>query len=118
MEYLHSQNPPIIHWDIKPENVLINEGKLKIADFGWSNYQKSIWNTFCGTPDYLSPEMITGSGHDESIDIWGIGVLLYELLHKKTPFRHDINPKDWLAIKKLEHNILKGYFIISDSIST
>ena len=49
-----------------------------------------------------------GSGHDESIDIWGIGVLFYEIIHKKTPFRHDINPKDRLAVKKLEHNILKG----------
>jgi hypothetical protein len=61
--------------------------------------------------------MILGSGHDESVDVWGIGVLYYEMLHKKTPFRHDINPKDRLAIKKLEHNVLKGYFVLDENIS-
>ena len=117
LSYLHSQNPPIIHRDIKPENILINGATLKIADFGWSNYQKCIRNTFCGTPDYLSPEMILGSGHDESVDIWGVGVLFYEMLHRKTPFRHDINPNDRQAVKKLEHNILKGHYIFDEWIS-
>lgn len=43
-------------------------------------------NTFCGTVDYLAPEMINGKGHDEKVDIWALGVILYELLHNKTPF--------------------------------
>lgn len=83
---MHERNPPIIHRDIKPENVLIDNGILKIADFGWSNYQDDIRNTFCGTPDYLAPEMIIGNGHDESLDVWGLGVLMFELLHGKPPF--------------------------------
>lgn len=61
---LHEQNPPIIHRDIKPENILFfKEGTLKIADFGWSNIQQDkVRMTFCGTPDYLAPEMIMEKG--------------------------------------------------------
>lgn len=63
--YLHSQNPPIIHRDIKPENILIDSsGRVKLGDFGWSNKQIGLRNTFCGTLDYLSPEMILGTGHN------------------------------------------------------
>lgn len=86
IQYLHNKTPPIIHRDLKPENVLLCGSSLKIADFGWSNFNNEIRNTFCGTPDYLAPEMILGSGHDESIDVWGLGVLMYELLHGVPPF--------------------------------
>lgn len=106
----------MIHRDLKPENILISQGKMKIADFGWSNYQRPIRNTFCGTPDYLSPEMILGSGHDESIDLWGIGVLYYEMLHRRPPFRLEVSPKDRQAIKKIEQNILKGVFIMDERV--
>lgn len=81
IQYLHNRSPPIIHRDLKPENVLLCSHTLKIADFGWSNFNNELRNTFCGTPDYLAPEMILGTGHDESIDIWGLGILMYELLH-------------------------------------
>ena len=84
--YLHSKNPPILHRDIKPENILICNDKLKIADFGWSNFKTDIRNTYCGTPDYLSPEMILGTNHNEKTDIWSLGVLLYELLHGRPCF--------------------------------
>ena len=81
--YLHHMNPPVMHRDIKPENVLINSKmKAKLTDFGWSNYftpgEKRY--SICGTPIYLAPEMIKGTGHDEKVDIWSIGVLLFELL--------------------------------------
>lgn len=47
-------------------------------------------NTYCGTPDYLSPEMILGTGHNEKLDVWSLGILTYEMLHGKTPFRPNL----------------------------
>ena len=108
--YLHSKNPPILHRDIKPENILIHDSTLKIADFGWSNVDDEIRNTFCGTPDYLSPEMILGTGHNEKLDIWTLGILMFELLHGEPPFSPKNNKvRDRrLLQKKIEDNILKG----------
>ncbi len=90
VEYLHNLDPPIIHRDIKPENILLDENyRVKLADFGWSNYVSSdeVRKTYCGTPEYLSPEMIRRQGHDTSIDVWSIGILLFELLTGHSPFR-------------------------------
>ena len=89
VKYLHTRDPPIIHRDIKPENVLLDsEGICKLADFGWSNFEEGNKQreTYCGTPEYLAPEMINKSGHDENIDIWSLGVMLFEMLTGKTPF--------------------------------
>lgn len=88
--YLHNMEPPIIHRDIKPENVLLNENnKIKLTDFGWSNYVEdtSVRSTYCGTPVYLAPEMIKEIGHDENLDIWCIGILMFELLTGNIPFQ-------------------------------
>ena len=88
--FLHNMNPPIIHRDIKPENVLLNEGIIaKLTDFGWSNYiqEDKERKTVCGTPIYLAPEIIKEQGHDKRVDIWCIGVLLFELITKKVPFQ-------------------------------
>ena len=91
VKYLHSFDPPIIHRDIKPENILLDEnGRVKLADFGWSNYVSSnneLRKTYCGTPEYLAPEMVKKEGHDTSVDIWDLGVLMFELLAGKPPFR-------------------------------
>ena len=88
--FLHNMDPPIIHRDIKPENVLLNEGIVaKLTDFGWSNYiqEDKERKTVCGTPIYLAPEIIKEQGHDERVDIWCIGVLLFELITGKVPFQ-------------------------------
>ena len=88
--YLHRMNPPIIHRDIKPENVLMDENDRAIlTDFGWSNYldDSEKRSTICGTPIYLAPEMINSKGHDEKVDIWCIGVLLFELITGRVPFQ-------------------------------
>ena len=81
--YLHNMKPQIIHRDIKPENILIGANMIaKLTDFGWSTYIKpgDVRNSICGTPVYMAPEMINRTGHDEKVDIWCVGVLLFELL--------------------------------------
>ena len=101
--FLHNMNPPIIHRDIKPENVLLTEKlEAKLTDFGWSNYiqEDEKRTTVCGTPIYLAPEIIKEQGHDERVDIWCIGVLLFELATGGVPFPGN-------DIETLESNILK-----------
>jgi aurora kinase len=89
--YLHNMNPPIIHRDIKPENLLLgNNGQLKLTDFGGSNYLKgSVRFTTCGTQIYHSPEMLSKGGYDTRVDIWAIGVLIFELMVGRPPFKSD-----------------------------
>ncbi|GAB9472381.1 hypothetical protein Gpo141_00009561 [Globisporangium polare] len=88
LEMCHQQH--VIHRDIKPENLLISdEGEILLADFGWSSANVTAAtrrDTLCGTLDYLSPEMIRGEKYDESVDIWAIGIIMYELLVGKPPF--------------------------------
>ena len=101
--YLHNMKPVIIHRDIKPENILLDKNnKAYLTDFGWSNYMPNFCRrtTVCGTPLYLPPEMIEKSGHDETADIWCIGVLLFELISGQTPFKGD-------DIDTVAHNIRK-----------
>ena len=88
--YLHNMVPIIVHRDIKPENILLDENyNAHLIDFGWSNYiiNGRRRNSICGTPLYYPPEMINGLGHDETADIWCIGILLVELSCGKTPFQ-------------------------------
>ncbi|ORX47162.1 Pkinase-domain-containing protein [Hesseltinella vesiculosa] len=86
--YLHSKR--VIHRDIKPENLMIGlNDDLKIGDFGWSVKTDTFdtrRSTFCGTLDYLPPEMIQGLNHDTKADVWALGVLLFEMLTGKPPF--------------------------------
>lgn len=110
LEYLHTRSPPIIHRDIKPENILLDEedhiklaGNLSIhSDFGWSNFSGQERKTYCGTYDYLAPEMIMKTGHDEKLDIWCLGVLVFEMLAGRPPFSGSGNND----VKKLQENIL------------
>ena len=106
IHFLHTQTPPIIHRDIKPENILIVQDKIKITDFGWSNINDSDRDTYCGTPDYLAPEMIQEIGHNEKLDIWTLGVLMYELLVGKAPFTPTGGKDTKDKMKLLEDNIL------------
>ncbi len=87
IHYLHTQPLPVIHRDIKPENILIFESGVKLADFGSSiQHSPDSGDQICGTPEYLAPEMIENQTYDEKIDIWSVGVLVYEMLVGRTPF--------------------------------
>ena len=101
--FLYNMNPPIIHRDIKLENVLLAEGMVaKLTDFRWSNYMQEDEKraTICGTPIYLAHEIIKEKGHDEKVDIWSIGVLLFELLTADAPIQGN-------DLETIKSNILK-----------
>ncbi len=94
VEYLHSQK--IIYRDIKPENIMVDQkGYLKLIDMGTAkvlsvNYGVSRTFTIIGTPHYMAPEIINGKGYSLFIDLWSIGVCLYEFMCGYVPFGDDV----------------------------
>ena len=67
---------------------MLHQGVVKVCDFGWSVYRGSqLRNTFCGTPLYLSPQILIGDSYDESVDVWALGIVLYEMVLGEGPFK-------------------------------
>ena len=110
--FLHENN--IIHRDIKPENLLLDSSNnIKLCDFGWAVQMNSKRNstnnlsdnsnriTFCGTFEYMAPEIVNENRYNIEIDVWSLGILLYEILHGYSPFRSKNNSNEIFA------NILK-----------
>lgn len=91
---MHKVN--VIHRDIKPENLLLDcKGRVKLADFGFSCYDidNKSSQKLCGTPIYCSPEMIKGRFQHKTMDIWSLGVTLFELITCSTPFEGNTENK-------------------------
>eukprot|EP00586_Coscinodiscus_wailesii_P003296 CAMPEP_0172480324 /NCGR_PEP_ID=MMETSP1066-20121228/5414_1 /TAXON_ID=671091 /ORGANISM="Coscinodiscus wailesii, Strain CCMP2513" /LENGTH=798 /DNA_ID=CAMNT_0013241529 /DNA_START=68 /DNA_END=2464 /DNA_ORIENTATION=+ len=84
----HVHSHYIVFRDLKPENILVDQnGYCILIDFGFAKVVIEKTFTMCGTPEYLAPELLLSRGYDKSVDIWGMGVLIYELLAGATPFK-------------------------------
>ncbi|CAD8096433.1 unnamed protein product [Paramecium primaurelia] len=85
LKYLHNQG--IMHRDIKPENIYLHNNHVKLGDFGIAQYIKKQSKSFCGTLDYMAPEVINQNFYDNRIDIWSVGILAYELSNLEPPIK-------------------------------
>ncbi|PAV17117.1 AGC Akt kinase [Pyrrhoderma noxium] len=105
LEHLHELD--VVYRDLKPENILLDyTGHIALCDFGLCKLNmkdNDTTNTFCGTPEYLAPEVLNGSGYNRTIDWWTLGVLLYEMLSGLPPF-YDESPD--VMYKKIVNNPL------------
>ena len=88
LEYLHSHE--IVYRDFKPENILIDiDGHIKLIDFGLSKQgigKEGVTFSFCGSPEYMSPEVMSGISYGRAVDFYGLGAIIYELIIGYPPF--------------------------------
>ncbi|KAJ3042465.1 hypothetical protein HDV00_007235 [Rhizophlyctis rosea] len=105
LEHLHKYN--VIYRDLKPENILLDSsGHIALTDFGLCKENVTFddtTNTFCGTAEYLAPEVLTGQGYGKAVDWWSLGILFYEMTTGLPPFYSENTN---LMYKKILHNQL------------
>ena len=103
--YMHSNN--ILHRDLKPENILLHNNIIKICDFGFSTIIKDsnmMCNTICGTPLFMSPELLFMKPYTIKSEIWALGILFYMLIYNIHPFGKLINLDDYrMKVKNIIH---------------
>lgn len=108
LAYLHRKN--IMHRDIKPENLLLDaDGNVKLSDFGWSVHSQSRRHTMCGTLDYLPPEMVENKTHTKMVDVWSLGVLMYEFLNGSPPFEEKGQYETYQRIMRVDLKMPKHF---------
>eukprot|EP00826_Nyctotherus_ovalis_P012808 TRINITY_DN1340_c0_g4_i1.p1 TRINITY_DN1340_c0_g4~~TRINITY_DN1340_c0_g4_i1.p1 ORF type:complete len:632 (-),score=114.18 TRINITY_DN1340_c0_g4_i1:130-2025(-) len=112
VHFLHTHH--FMHRDIKPENLLVTEmGRLKLCDFGCcAKDDDKNRIDFCGTIEYMAPEVVRKERCDEKADVWSLGILLYEMLHGYTPY-HGRNDK---ATVQMILNRKPRFFDIKDDV--
>lgn len=115
VHFLHEHG--LVHRDLKPENLLIDQqGNVRLCDFGWCvDITTGNRITFCGTYEYMAPEILKEMPYDYAIDVWSLGILLYELIHGYSPFRAQNEEND--EYQEIFKNVLKYNFKIDKNIS-
>ena len=104
MQHIHGLD--IIHRDLKPENILVfDDQTIKLSDFGWAVHTSRTRKTFCGTIDYICPEIITRHPYDAKLDMWTIGVLAYELSAGFAPFSAENRGETSKKIRNLDYRL-------------
>jgi len=117
LEYFHKNN--IVYRDLKLDNILLTlDGHIKITDYGLCKenmYHGATTNTFCGTPEFMAPEILLEKPYGRAVDWWAFGVLIYEMLLGQSPFRGDDEEEIFEAI--LEDDIIYPINMSRDSVS-
>lgn len=117
LEYFHSQG--IIYRDLKLDNIMLGlDGHIKVADYGLCKenmWQDNTTGTFCGTPEFMAPEILLEQKYGRAVDWWAFGVLVYEMLLGQSPFRGEDEDEIFDAI--LEDEILYPVNMSRDSVS-
>ncbi|XP_029629182.1 ribosomal protein S6 kinase beta-1 isoform X1 [Salmo trutta] len=105
----HLHQKGIIYRDLKPENIMLNnQGHVKLTDFGLckeSIHGGTVTHTFCGTIEYMAPEILMRSGHNRAVDWWSLGALMYDMLTGAPPFTGENRKKTIDKILKCKLNL-------------